>query len=98
MKTEMSAYFKRFIPEGRLPDIGHVYNWYDGIRPEKFGKEIEAGSKDDKFGWLKFDKTESILDELYSDQPAQYAKEDGSPKNYWSKVRTKLKDIDKSRK
>ena len=98
MKTEMSAYFKRFIPEGRLPDIGHVYNWYDGIRPEKFGKEIEVGAKEeDAFSWIHFDCTESILDKLYSDQPAQYAKEDGSPKNKWYKVKTTLKDIDTSK-
>lgn len=98
MKTEMSAYFKRFIPEGRLPDIGHVYNWYDGIRPEKFGKEIEVGTKEeDAFSWIHFDCTESILDKLYSDQPAQYAKEDGSPKNKWYKVKTTLKDIDTSK-
>lgn len=98
MKTEMSAYFKRFIPEGRLPDIGHVYNWYDGIRPEKFGKEIEVGAKEeDEFSWIHFDCTESILDKLYSDQPAQYAKEDGSPKNKWYKVKTTLKDIDTSK-
>lgn len=98
MKTEMSAYFKRFIPEGRLPDIGHVYNWYDSIRPEKFGKEIEVGAKEeDEFSWIHFDCTESILDKLYSDQPAQYAKEDGSPKNKWYKVKTTLKDIDTSK-
>lgn len=98
MKTEMSAYFKRFIPEGRLPDIGHVYNWYDGIRPEKFGKEIEVGAKEeDVFSWIHFNCTESILDKLYSDQPAQYAKEDGSPKNKWYKVKTTLKDIDTSK-
>lgn len=98
MKTEMSAYFKRFIPEGRLPDIGHVYNWYDGIRPEKFGKVSEVGAKEeDEFSWIRFDCTESILDKLYSDQPAQYSKEDGSPKNKWYKVKTTLKDIDTSK-
>lgn len=47
--------------------------------------------------WLNFDQTESILDKLYSEQPAQYPKEDGSPKNKWENVKTKLKDIDKTR-
>lgn len=97
MKTEMSTYFKRFIPEGRIPEIGHVYNWYDGIRPDKFGKEVEVGTEEDEFNWLKFDKTESALDKLYSEQPAQYAKDDGTPKNKWNNVKTKLKDIDKSK-
>ena len=47
--------------------------------------------------WLAFDQTESLLDKLYSDCLAQYCKEDGTPKNKWPKVKTKLSDIDTSK-
>ncbi len=37
---------------------------------------------------------ESILDKLYPDQPAQYAKASGYPGKTWDKVKTTLKDLD----
>ena len=39
----------------------------------------------------------SIFDDECAECPAQYAKADESPEGYWSKCRTKLKDIDTSR-
>ena len=36
----------------------------------------------------------SLFDRGYEGQPAQYAKDDGSPKTYWSRVTTKLMDLD----
>lgn len=52
--------------------------------------------------WIIFkDSTEypegSLFDSGYEGQPAQYAKEDGSPKTYWTRVDTKLMDIDTSK-
>ena len=61
------------------------------------GLDNNDSEKKEATSWLSFDQTESILDKLYSNQPAQYPKEDGSPKNKWENVRTKLKDIDKSK-
>lgn len=43
---------------------------------------------------LVLDKTESILDEMLKDLPAQYAKENDIPTCAWNKCKTTLKDLD----
>ena len=62
------------------------------------GSESEAT---DEESWIKFEDASalaegSLFDSGYEWQDAQYAKEDGSPKDYWSRVTTKLMDIDTS--
>ena len=58
------------------------------------------GIKQDADGsWIIFKDSSdfpegSLFDCGYEGQPAQYAKEDGSPKEYWNKVKTKLMDLD----
>lgn len=77
-----------------------IHNWYEGFKDEKIGlkkfvPETEESMKSEsKNGWLEFNCTESLFDKLYSDCPAQYAKEDGSPVTYWDNVTTTLKDLD----
>ena len=51
--------------------------------------------------WITFKDSKefpegSLFDLGFEGQLAQYAKEDGSPKDYWSKVKTKLMDLDTS--
>lgn len=71
--------------------------------PSKEDESIEDGpysiKQDSDDSWIIFkDSTEypegSLFDSGYEGQPAQYAKEDGSPKEYWNKVKTKLMDLD----
>lgn len=64
-------------------------------------KESEAISEDNnddalEYGWLKLDKTESLLDKELADYPAQYWMDDPEhPLKYgWDKCRTKLKNLD----
>ena len=47
--------------------------------------------------WLDFNEIKSRLDDILADCPAQYAKEDGTPAQAWSRVKTKLKDLDTRR-
>ena len=47
--------------------------------------------------WLDLTKTESRLDYILADCPAQYAKKDGTPEKPWDKVTTKLSDLDTSK-
>lgn len=86
-REEMRNYFREFD--------GHVYR---GFRKEKFAlgganeKKKKMGESD-ILSWLKFDKTESLLDEIFQDCPAQYANSEGTPLKNWDSVHSTLKDI-----
>lgn len=100
-KNEMMEYFEQF--HDRLDS--NQRSIFEGFRKDKF----EYGYEEDKFEphiaeeseeiitWIRLDQQDSIFDQEFADWPAQYAKEDGSPKNYWSKVKTKLSDLKTSR-
>lgn len=77
--------------------------------PETAEKEVEESGRveqnddldigDNSFAdsdipeWLRFKEQPSIFDEIGKDYPAQYAKEDGTPRVGWDYVKTTLKDI-----
>ena len=84
--------FKRFNGE-------NVHHAFVGLKLGMLMGDVDnhTEKKDSVAHWLKFDCTESLLDKLYSGCIAQYAKEDGSPKNYWSKVTTTLSMLDTRR-
>lgn len=95
--------FKTVITRYKFRDNLKLYfdkyedNFFSGFKDERIGlKEIKQEEKKSE-GWLKFDQTESIFDKDYISSPAQYAKEDGTPKKKWSDVTTTLKDIDTSK-
>ena len=108
-RAEFVSYFEGVKDRIKLEGVEY-YNYYYGFKWDKFpGHEGPAdesaedgpyGIKQDSDGsWIIFkDSSEfeegSLFDSGYEGQPAQYAKEDGSPKNYWSRVNTKLMDID----
>ena len=95
---QLRDYFEEYYNFKRINGI-NLHNVYIGLKVKMLlgFNEVSKSELVEKVGWLTFDKTESILDKLYSEQPAQYAKEDGSPKNKWENVKTKLKDIDKTK-
>ena len=93
MKQELRNYFKEF-DDRKTIDGKRYRNLYFGFLADKFKSKVE---KEEETSWLKMDKTESLFDKALSSCPAQYAKEDGSPKEYWAKVKSSLKDIDTSK-
>ena len=112
-KSELMNYFEHFDERVRLGNGDRARSVYRGFKKEKFtineadyisiedevvldenGDEVKTESPVD---WLDLHKTESILDYILKDCPAQYAKEDGTPEKPWDKVTTTLKDIDTSR-
>lgn len=102
VKEELKNYFKIFKERAKINDEW-CWNYYEGFRIEKFdmSKYEGSGSKEDKpTGWLQFNTTESLLDKLGAEWPAQYAyiKSDGSdrPSVAWSKCDTVLKDLNTS--
>ena len=104
-RAEFISYFEGVKDRIKIDGVEY-YNFYYGFKWKKFpgheGPVEESGALESKEGdgsWIIFkDSSEfdegSLFDSGYEGQPAQYAKEDGSPKNYWSRVNTKLMDID----
>jgi energy-coupling factor transporter ATP-binding protein EcfA2 len=92
MREELRNYFDDFKDRGEL-DGQPVRSLYTGFNANKFKTPV---TKDASVFSLVVDETDSLLDELFAGQPAQLAKEDGSPARAWSSVKTTLLDIDTS--
>lgn len=104
-KEELKSYFKIFKDRWHKGD-DWLSNVYMVPRLDKFGfVEIEEqtdGQKqekesDDNGSWLKFNTSESLLDKIGAEWPAQYAfiKPDGTdqPKCSWDRCETILADL-----
>lgn len=90
-REELKNYFEHFDQLARI-DGKQVRSWYSGFKREKL--EPPVLKKEEKPLPLVLDCTVSLLDELLSDCPAQYAKEDESPLYIWGEVETTLRDLD----
>ena len=98
VKEELKNYFLTYKERGYL-NGKQERNVYNGFRVEKF-ESPSLGYKDNKSAdnsWLQFNTTESILDKIGAEWPAQYAyiKEDGTdrPSVPWDECQTILKDL-----
>ena len=90
-KDEIRDYFEEFH-DRLMIDGTYRRKVYKGLRESKFsqGEKTESPIPD----WTDMSERESYLDELYKDQPAQYANENGLPSYRWDDVITTLKDLD----
>ena len=89
VREELRNYFDVF--KDRADVDGHlVRSYYSGFAAHPFK------AKDDTTHTfsLVIDETTSLFNLEYADAPAQYAKENGTPKTYWANVKTRLADID----
>lgn len=92
VREELRNYFEDF--KDRAEVDGHVVrSYYSGFSAHPF----KQPTKEANTFSLVLDETESLLDEVLADMPAQYATEDGIPKAAWGKVKTKLSDLDTSK-
>ena len=89
LRDEMKNYFDEFYDRKHFDD-GYVSSVYMGFNGAKF-KSI---SKVDDSTKLILEQTLSLLDNVYSDQPAQLANIHGAPSKRWSDVKTTLAEID----
>jgi hypothetical protein len=89
LREELRNYFEDFKDRGEI-DGAPVRSLYRGFTADKF----KVPKNDPTVFSLVMEEEESLLDELLADYPAQLAKEDGTPAKAWSKIRTKLSDID----
>ena len=112
-KEELKNYFWEYKERYRMDDGKEMRKWYGRLKRSKFGMEElddvevkdildeEAATKEGFNRWIKLAKQPSLLDDILSEFPAQYAvkTETGGdkPEYTWDKCRTKLKDIDTSK-
>lgn len=93
--TELKGYFREFKADTSV-DGKHKRNVYFGFKSERFEyvsprQQLVATPKKHPLG--VFEEGLSIFDSLYSEQPAQYATEDGTPSTSWAKCQQTLHDI-----
>lgn len=93
-RTELQNYFDEFID--RITVDGQEFrSVFQGFRMGAFKSESK---KDENAYSLVMDEKTSLLDEVLAEMPAQYGDltADGhiKPEKRWSRVRTKLKDLD----
>lgn len=88
-RNELENYFENFEDRAVVDGV-RVRSWYSGFIEDRFKmpeKKVEANS-------LVLDQEESLLDELYSECPAQYASQQETPTKKWADVGTTLSDLD----
>jgi hypothetical protein len=88
-----SNYFDEFEERAKIGDV-QVRSWYSGFK--SLNPQTEVPVKPEGVYVIELAERQSLFDDLYPGLPAQYAKEDGTPKLPWAKVTTTLSDIDTS--
>lgn len=96
-KEELKLYFREFNERGVSVDGTRLRSYCSGFRKEKFQKSIPEVKPAQPEPWLKFENISSLFDLEYSDCPAQYANQDGTPIKKWANVTTTLASIDTSK-
>lgn len=96
-KEELRSYFRNYEERTQLEDGSRVRSYYSGFRLERFNEYKKEVKKSPKESWLTFSEQHSILDDILTDCPAQYANEEGTPISKWDNVKTTLKDLDTSK-
>lgn len=94
-REELKSYFRSFEERGRA-DGKQVRNYYSGFIASKFANQATEVNIDIPAS-VVLDETTSIVDELLSMCPAQYATDRETPEKTWAEVKTTLADIDTSR-
>lgn len=92
MREELRNYFEEFKDRAEV-DSKPVRSLYSGFTADKFKVPKEVSTETYS---LVIEEKRSLLDEFLADEPAQLAKDDGSPSKKWANVKTKLLDIDTS--
>jgi len=91
-REELKSYFKAFEDVARV-DGKQVRSYYNGFLFHKF-QVIDKPKEEEKPYSLVLDETESLLDKILANCPAQYTTDKETPEKKWSEVTTKLSDID----
>lgn len=92
VREELRNYFKEFLDRHTVNGTT-TRSYYSGFTAQPFKTPI----KEDRAVFsLVLDERTSLLDLELADQPAQEAKQDGTPKTRWALVKTTLAEVDSS--
>jgi len=94
VREELRNYFDDFKDRGEV-NGERVRSLYVGFNAEKF-RAPKENDEDLPAYSLVMDETDSLLDQVLADNPAQLANKDGAPAQKWANVKTKLSDINTS--
>ena len=94
-REELKNYFETFYDVTRI-DGKQVRSYYEGFLTEKF-TSVTAEPANDIPNSLVLDCTQSLFDEECGKCYAQYANRHETPVEPWSKVKTRLRDINTRR-
>ncbi len=92
-RDELRNYFDEFHEKCRVNGI-EVRSLFRGFKTQKLS--LMSVPEPDRLS-VVLDETESLLDTMLREMPAQYANDDGIPLKKWANVKTKLKDLDTSK-
>jgi hypothetical protein len=92
-RDELRNYFAHFSDRGRIGEK-QAWNLYTGFKSEKLGVSLPPPDSPPS---LVMNHETSLLDVVFSQQPAQYATSSGKPGERWENVKTKLADLDSAR-
>jgi hypothetical protein len=81
LREELKNYFANFEDRAIVDGI-RVRSWFSDFNADRFKSPVNK--EEPKAFSLIMDETESLLDLLYIDQPAQYSNAKGDPKLYWT--------------
>lgn len=92
-RDELKNYFHTFEERAEIDGV-RVRSWYGGFVKERFTTQrtVEEHPLN-----LVLDKTDSLLDRVCANQPAQYANDFETPSRRWDDVDSTLYDLDTSR-
>lgn len=100
-QEELKNYFRNYEDRHTGTNGSRTRNYYSGFRTEKFEQVLVSETKpsEEDNDWIDFKEQHSILDDVLSEQKAQYASktERQSPTYKWDNVKTTLKDLDTHR-
>lgn len=93
IKNELSRYYSEY-KERVKHGSENLYNVYSGFRKDLIFPDTHEPAEVHIEEVSSFDSDISEFDNYAQSFPAQYTKDDGTPKNMWKKVTTTLSDID----
>lgn len=98
-QEELKNYFEDYKERCVLEDGSRPRSYYSGFRKDIFSEDILGAEKketkeEEPVSWLQLEAMPSLLDRVYSDCPAQYATDEGTPVSKWANVTSVLSDLD----
>lgn len=82
-REELKNYFDSWEERALVDDV-RVRNWYSGFNASKYKKPSLPETSDSRVMSLVLEETTSLLDPMFADCPAQYSKDDGFPRLFWT--------------